>query len=261
MSSENIAWRISVGAAGDRLLDEAALPALADAAARAQPDLGLAAASSGVGRRSVTRATRFELVVGGRERAARAGRPRSTATITTAMTAMPDRRPTRGSRASGAVVAEAVAVEQRVVPEAGVVAKPVGTASRWYFFRSRSSGASSPKAPPGASSPSGVEHDHRAEADQRPAPAEPAGGAESASVSGDAAVVDAQDRQVGPLQVGDHAGGEHDLDDAGDREVGERHRRDRLARDGTARTAACRWPSGTASAARRTRSRRTARRR
>ena len=55
------------------------------------------------------------------------------------------------------VVLEVVAVEQRVVPEAGVaLADPCGTASRWYFCRSRSAGASSPNAPPGASRPSGV---------------------------------------------------------------------------------------------------------
>ena len=40
-SSENIAWRITSRRAADRLLDEAALAALADAPARAQTDLGL----------------------------------------------------------------------------------------------------------------------------------------------------------------------------------------------------------------------------
>jgi hypothetical protein len=41
-------------------------------------------------------------------------------------------------------------------------------------------------------------------------------------------MVDAEQREVRPLQVGDHTGGEHRFDGAGHREVGQRHRGNRL---------------------------------
>ena len=149
------------------------------------------------------------------------------------------RRPTRVADGGMAAVLEAVAVEERVDQKSLYSLQAVRHRVEAVPLQVEIGGAVLAERAARGEQPERRQHDHRAEAD-RGCPRSPSwrgAAAGSASVLGHCAVVDPQQRQVGPLEVRDRRRGQRELDDAGDDEVRESHRRDRLRRGGTARRA------------------------
>ena len=218
-----------VGRAADRLLDEAA-----SAGACRCTRTGTARPRSASASRVSARSRSCDRPSGARSRAprerctnARRARRRRARPAPTARMPNTGRHEVADRRVP--VVREVVAVEERVVPEARVVPQAVGHRAEVVLPRgSGPAGLSSPNAPPGARSPSGVSTAITPSPTNAHRQRNRRGDATSASVVGNRGVVDPQQRQVGALQVRDHSRGERELHRAGDGEVRERHRRDRL---------------------------------
>ena len=158
-------------------------------------------------------------------------------------------------------VGEAVAVEQRVAPPAAVVVEALRHRAEAVLRRGRDPPARPRRTHRRARAGRAARAAPSRRGRRRPSATRPGGASSSASVVGTSGVVEAQQRQVGALQVRDDADGERELDEARPPSGARTPSPGSSATGRRARTAACRRRCGRASAGGRTRPPRPGRRR